>query len=1038
MKVARFTVKRPVLTIMCAFIALILGAVSLSRLPVDLFPDMTKPMISIRAYYDNAGPKEVEETVTRKIEDAVSAVEGVKKLTSLSREERSDVYVEFEWGTDIDVATNDIRDRLDRTIKSLPDEVERPTIRKFKTDNIPVLFLGIATNMDLLKATKMIEDQVQYRFERLPGVGEFAVWGGKNRQIQVNLDRDKVMALKLNIKNIENKIKQSNLNYSAGTIDDGHFEVNLRTPGEFVNLDELRKTAIATTDDGRVIRLEQIAEVKDTFEKKSRITYINGRPGLMAIVRKRSGYNTVDVANSVLKEIDRVNRDFSQIYITPIVNSAEFIEKSIENVSNTAMQGGLLAILVLLFFLRNIRSTLVIAISIPLSIITTFAVIYFSGYTLNLVTLGGLALGIGMLVDNSIVVLENITRYRDKGQSGHDAAITGTEEVASAITASTLTTLAVFLPLVFMRGMAGLMFREFSAVVAFSLLCSLFVAVTVVPMIAARVVKPSFSGFHNRKSLSARLFLFSGNMLNRLDTAYKNIIDIALNNRFITCLIVIVLLGGAAVLAKFVGTELMPTTDEGRIRVDIELAEGTSLDNTDKYMQIPAAIVKKSVPEMKNSIVYAGDKATHKGTIRIVVSDRSERKRTSEQIAKALRTALSGLPGAKIRVRVEANRITGGGSGDDESIQIKVRGHDIDTAYNICRQIEEVVSSIPGVTDVRLNQDKGGPEDEIVIDRAKADSFNVAVEDIALNLRKIVAGDNAGQYRENGDQSDILVKIKDADKSSPGEILDQTVFSREGKPVILRNLVSIRRGRAPTQVRREDRERTITVMVNIGDRPLGDVVKDVREKLKNSIVMPPSFSAYIAGDYEEQEEAFKELILSLVLAVLLVYMVMAAQFESLVHPLVVMFSMPLSLIGVVLALMLSDTTFNMQSFIGCIMLAGIVVNNAILLVDQTNQNREIHNMDVRTALEEAGRSRLRPILMTTLTTVLGLLPMALGFGEGGETQAPLARTVIGGLTSSTLITLIIVPVVYSIFESAVRVVQKLCPGKAKQEVESVG
>lgn len=1020
MNIAGFAVKRPVLTIMCSILVLLMGFISLSRLPIDLFPDMTKPIITISTNYDDAGPEDVEETITMKIEEAVSAVEGVKKVTSISREENSWVYVEFEWGVDLDEATNDIRDRLDRIIRSLPDGVDRPTIRKYNTDNIPILFLGIESNMDMLKTTKMIEDQILYRFERLPGVGEFGLHGERVRQIQVNLDYDKIMALKLDIKDINQKIIENNLNYSAGNIDDGSFEINMRTSGQFSNLRELGETAIAISNDGSIIRLNQVAEIKDTKEKKSRIAYINGKPGLLGIVRKRSGYNTVEVANRVIAEIKHVNHDFPQIKIIQIVNNASFIENAIKNVSVTALQGVWLAIFILLLFLRNIRSTLIISVSIPLSIVGTFALIYFSGYSLNMMTIGGLALGIGMLVDNSIVVLENITRHRDHGMNGRDAAIVGTGEVTSAIIASTLTTLVVFLPLVFIRGMAGILFKEFSSVVAFSLLCSLIVAVTVVPMIAARVVKPSRAG----KGLSGRIFTMSGKMLDALDLAYKHLIDIVLNHRIKTCLIVIALLGGTLFLVKYVGTELMPVTDEGRIRVSVELNEGTRLENTKDFIKIVEAIVAKTVPETRTSLTLAGDGNSHKGTIRMTLVSLDKRSRSSEEIAASLRKILAKLPGAKIRVRAEASRISGGGSSGGENIQIKIRGHEIDTAYNICRQIEDVLVDIPGITDTRVNQDKGAPEEKVILDRGKIDSVNVSVDAIAKTLRTIVAGVVSCKFRQGGDETDILIKIKDADLMNANSILDQIVLNRDGRPIVLRNLVSIKRGKAPTQINRENRERTMTVLVNIGERALGDIVKDVRSKIDGCIVMPPGFSYYISGDYEEQEESFKELLFSLIMAILLVYMVMASQFESFLHPLVVMFSVPLSILGVVLLLLLTDTTFNMQSFIGCIMLAGIVVNNAILLVDQTNQNRVKKNLSIREALEEAGRTRLRPILMTTLTTILGLTPMALGLGSGGETQAPLARAVIGGLSSSTLITLLIIPVVYSLLESFVAFVKK--------------
>ncbi|MFA7232411.1 MAG: efflux RND transporter permease subunit, partial [Victivallaceae bacterium] len=681
----------------------------------------------------------------------------------------------------------------------------------------------------------------------------------------------------------------------------------------------------------------------------------------------------------------------------------------------------------LLFFLRNIRSTLIIAVSIPLSIIAAFVLIYFCGFTLNVMTLGGLALGIGMLVDNAIVVLENITRLRDEGLDNHQAAIQGTDEVTAAIIASTLTTIAVFLPLVFVKGMAGLMFRQFSAVVAFSLACSLFTAISLVPMMAARILRPSVHHDDKREQLkySERLFVISSRWFTTLESFYSNLLCITLNWRWTVILGSLTLLGLTILLYPLIGTELMPKADEGVVRVYLEGAVGTRPEIIDATVQSADKIIVKEIPEMTGWVSRAGSSTwhangAHKGNYNIKLVPKSDRKRSSEEIAFALGKKLEKIPGVTVRTR------SGQGlffmkmaSATGENLTIDIRGHDFATADRLAQQIMAAAKQVKGVTDVILSRDLGVPEQRIVIDRQKAADLKVSVKTIADALRTVLAGSSAGEFRENGEEYTILVKVKNAENMTLDRILNLTVRNADGSRVVLRNLVKYDRLKGPVSIERKNQERIVTAAVNIFGRDLGSVVSDINEQLQK-IPVPASFSINVVGDYEEQQKAFRDLVMAFALALVLVYMVMACQFESLRDPLVVMFSVPLAGIGVILALFLTDTTFNIQSFIGCIMLAGIVVNNAILLVDTANLLRHRDGMPLNDAIREAGRRRLRPILMTTLTTVLGLLPLAFGFGEGGETQAPLARAVIGGLTSSTLITLFLIPAVYSVAESILR------------------
>lgn len=1017
MKIARFSVRRPVFTTMVTLCVLVLGGVSLSRLPVDLMPDITYPTLSISTGYENASPEEVEELITRPIEQAMAAVPGVEEVSSSSYEGGSNVRLTFAWGTDIDAAATDIRDRLDRVIPRLPEDADRPSLRKFDPSAFPILILGASSQLDPVQARRILEEDVQYRLERVPGVAAMDIWGGLQREVHVDVDPDKLKALEIPLDQVVQRLRAANVNLPAGTIETGSLEVTLRTPGQYTSLEQLRNTAVAVRN-GSPVRLYEVAEVSDRWARETRFVRVNGQPGLRLSVNKQSGTNTVEVARRVLEEIERVNEDIPQIRITPIIDTSQYINRSITNVGNSALYGGSFAVLVLLVFLRSLRSTAIIAAAIPVSIVATFAMIYFGGFTLNLMTLGGLALGVGMLVDNSIVVLENIYRIRETGVPPEQAAITGAEEVTSAVIASTLTTLATFLPLVFVRGIAGVMFLQLALVVSFSLLCALAVALTLIPMLASRFLRPVSLDRPAHESLGHRLFRVTGAGFTALEGGYKGLLHVALNHRLVTIVVVAAAMGGAVLLVPYVGTELMPQSDEGEVRVDLEMEVGTRVALVDDAMRQVEAIVAREVPEAQNVVANAG--GGHTGGMRISLVPQDRRTRSSEQVAADLRGPLSRIPGATIRTRAgQGLFLLQQVSGGTERVEVEIRGYDFATADALAQRVKEIVEGVEGVTDARISRDIGSPEELVRIDRAKAEAMSIGVRDVADMLQTIVSGRRAGDYREDGEEIPIRVQVRDAEQLALREILDFTVTNAQGQPVVLRNVVSTEGRTGPVSIDRRDQERLVTVRANIEGRDLGSILADVRQGLE-ALPSPRGFSVAFGGDYEEQQEAFRELLLGLVLALTLVYMVMACLYESLRDPFVVMFSVPLAIIGVVLTLLLTDTTFNMQSYIGCIMLGGIVVNNAILLVDCTNQLRRDAGMRLREAIEEAGRRRLRPILMTALTTICGLVPMALGLGEGGEGQAPMARAVIGGLLSSTLITLVVVPVIYSLFERGLR------------------
>jgi len=1006
---------------MVSMIVIILGAVALSRLPIDLMPDVTSPTISVSTSYSKASPLTMEELVTRPIEEALAAVPGVQEISSRSTEGSSNVQVSFSWGTDLEAASNDIRDRLDRIISRLPDEASRPSLRKYDMSATPVIMMGVTSDLDVLELRRILEEQVSYRLERVDGVASVSIWGGRSREIHINIDPLKMNALRIPLDQVISSVRAANINQPTGNIYRGNHQITIRVPGVFENLEELKNTIIVRRG-GSVVALKDIAEILDTASKVTRIVRINGQNGIQIAINKQSGTNTVKVVQGVLDEVVQINRSIPQINIIPLMDSSVFIKQSINNVSLSALLGGILAVLILLFFLRNLKSTTVISTAIPISIMATFGLLYFNGFTLNLMTIGALALGVGQLLDNSIVVMENIFRHREMGKESKQAAIEGANEVGSPILASTLTSIVVFLPLLFMRGMSGIMFQQLAFVVVFALICSLATALTLVPMLSSRLIKVSAEPDPKSKRLTARLYFAIGKILSTIELFYKKLLAAALDNRGKTALIALLLLLAAFVLTRSIDSELMPMSDEGEVRVSLDMVAGTKLELVDQKM-LEAESRIKDMPEITSIVASAGGGgwgSSNTGSLRISLLSKSDRARSDQQIADEIRARLGAIPGTRVRVFAVSNnrltRVMGGGGG---RIEIQVRGHEMDEAYRLAGIIMQHVESVDGITDVNLSRTAGAPEDLVIIDRVKAAELGMSVQQISATLETVLSGRSAGDYLDHGKEYPIMVQVKDADQMPIKELLDLSVSNSDGVPIVLRNVVSTQSGESSTVIERVNQERMIDVSANISGRNLSAVIGDIQNRL-DEIPVPIGFSVEIVGDYQEQQESFRELFIGIILALVLIYMVMASQFESIRDPFIVMFSVPFALIGVSLILFITGTTFNIQTYIGIIMLAGIVVNNAILLVNTTNQLREHDNMKLREAIEEAGRRRLRPILMTALSTVLGLLPMAIGMGEGSETQAPLARAVVGGLLSSTLITLVVIPVLYSAFEGGLR------------------
>jgi HAE1 family hydrophobic/amphiphilic exporter-1 len=1014
MSLPEFSIKRPVTVLMACLVCILLGGISFVEIPVDLMPEIDQPTLSINIDYPGVAPEEIETLISRPLEQIVSSAPGVERVTSTSTEGRASVRVEFVYGTDIDVATDEVRSRLDRGRRTLPDDIEPPFMYKFDVSQFPIMFITAASpDYGPKELRTFVDKNVVYRLERVPGVGQVGVNGGLRREIHVDLDLEKLRSLDLSVDQVVQRIRSENLNRPVGPVKEGRFELLLRTSGEYENLDQILNVAL-TARDGVAVYVRDVATVEDSHEDIRFYVAVNGVEGLRIIISKQSGANTVSVSEGIWNEVAAIERDYPNVQIDNTMDTADFIMVAINNVKTAALAGAALAVIVLLIFLRSFSATLIIGVAIPISVISTFALMYFNGFTLNTVSFGGLALGVGMLVDNAIVVLENIYRHREDGTPLKEAAIIGSNEVAMAITASTLTTIAVFVPVVFMGGYSAQTFQQLAYVVSFSLLCSLAAGLTVVPALCSKLLRGT----------KAKAMAGEGGFLSSLGDSYGRAIEWALDHRLIVTGAAVGSFAFAMWLIPLLGVELQPQVDEGTLRVNVELESGTNAATTKQVIDRMYAIVQQEVPEAEYVMTEAGQNSPfrgvsqHLGELRIILNSSEERDRSAADIANVIRPLLmSVVPGSQVRTRVDGGNFGRRGSGGDSSdrLSVEIRGHNQEVTADLAEQVQQTMMRIPGIVEAQVSRQPGLPEMVVKIDRLKAASMGMTVEGVADTLETAVGGRRASFYREEGDEYDIVVRLRQDDRLSASQIGDIPLRAPNGQLITADNVVRMQRMEGPTQIDRIDQERIVFVSGAISDRDLGSIVADLQESLE-AIPRPPGYEFKMGGEYEEQVKAFNDLLFACILAFILVYMVMAAQFESLRDPFIIIFSIPLAAVGVVTTLLVTNTTFNMQGFLGVIILVGIVVNNAIVLVDYANQLRREHGYNVRDAVVTAGARRLRPILMTTATTVLGLVPMALGIGEGSELQVPMARVVIGGLTTSTLITLVFIPVVYAALE----------------------
>ncbi len=1019
MNLPKFSVDKPVTITMMVLIIIVFGFISFTRLGLDMLPDIEFPVVSVVTSYSGVTSEDIEDVLTKPIEDAVATVKDVKTIKSISQEGTSIVMIEFDSGTKIDFAAQDVRDKIGLIEDYLPQDANKPLVVKMDVGAMPVLGYGVTCDsLNTLELKKILEDNIKDKIERLDGVATMEISGGQKREILIKLNKQLVESYNLTQSQIVQVLRGENINLSGGFIEQGLLELPVRTVGEFKNLDEIKNTVLIVRND-MPIYLHDVADVIDTHKEIRSYSRTNKKDSLLLMINKQSGANTTQVAESIKKELPKLKKFLPKdTEFSLVMDQSRLIKTSTKSVTQSGLIGGLLAIIIIYIFLRNWRPTIAIALAIPLSLIATFIPLYAVGYTLNLMTLGGLSLGIGMLVDNSVVVIENIYRHLEKTGKRRKAAITGSNEIALAITAATLTTIAVFLPMSLGSGVAGQLSRGLSLTIIFALSASLFVALTLVPMIASKIFKKREEVKDYKKASGENRFL-------KLQNAYKKILIWSLKNRLKTILITVSLLILTVATIPFIGTEFMPESDQGLMILQIEMPVGTSLKQTDKVTRLVETVIYEKVGEnimSATSLIGQNDDMAegasmgmsggiNESKVLIMLKDKEKRKLSNSQIIEIVRQNKPSIKGLKISSMDMSSAMMGGAN---TPIEIKIFGKDLEVLQKVSDNIANDIKNINGVRDIDTTLSQGKPELSITIDRKRASYLGLTVGQIGSLVKNSMQGSVATKFRQGGEETDIRVRYNETDRDSIKKIENLTIASPFGGQIPLKQVAKISYDNGPIKINREDQLRVVSVTSNILDRDVGSVVKDIKDKLKN-FDMPSGYFIEYGGSYKQMQDTFGTLALALVLGVLLVYMVMASQFESLIHPFIVMFELPLAFIGVGLALFITGQSLSLPSFMGIIMLAGIVVNNAIVLVDYVNQLRK-KGMNKFDALVEGGTTRLRPILITSITTILGMLPMALARQEGSEMMKPMAIAVIGGLLVSTILTLVVIPVIYSLVE----------------------
>lgn len=1041
MKLAQFSVKRPVTIFMVVLIVLLLGGVSFSKLAIDLMPDIEIPIVAVVTPYEGAGPEEVEKTVTKLYESQMASLSGVDTIISQSSAGQSMIMMEFNFGTNLDEAVNSIRERIGMFSMVMPDKVSDSTIVKMDMNSMPIMMLTVSGDRHLDDVRKIVDDTIAPRLERGDGIAAVTVSGGNEQQVEIEVDPLKLQAYGVTVDTISNLVYSENVNNSGGYVVEGDKNTLVRITGEFSSLNDIANIMIPVAQGGSV-RLGELATISEKNKEITAYTKMNGKDVVAIAIQKESDGNTVQVDREVKKAIAELEADLpSDITIGYAYNQADFINVCVDSVVHTALMSVVLAMLVLLIFLRNVRSSLVIGTAIPLSVICTFVLLYFDDQTLNMLTLGGLALGIGMTVDNSIVVLENIYRHRSLGKDKITAAVDGASEVTAPVIASTLTTVAVFFPVVFVKGMASEIFTPLALTIGFALMASLVVSLTFVPMLSSKILsikkveenmeKKGIRGtLHKTNEACSRAF-------DSVDMHYGKLVRWALRHKKTVCLAVILMMVASCVLIPTIGMEFIPATDSGQINISATLPNNTVLSETSVVAERMSKIIDE-VPEVKDLFLSVGGSSgmgmgssSNSISMTVMLTPSDERSRGVDEVSNDISSRLSGIAGADITVS-GADMVMSG----SDPISIQIKGNKTETLRDLATEVTEIVKSVDGIATAENSFTEGVMELNVVVDRDKAAFYGVNSASVYSTLNTALQGKSLSSYKGGEDEIDMVITYPDEVTDTLEKVQQLMVPSNTGGFVPIAEVADLGYTRAQQSITRIDQSRVVTVTASIYGRDLGSISRDIQAKL-DQVPLPSGYTIEFGGTSQEMMDSFADLGLALIMAILLVYMIMAAQFEGLLYPFVIMFSLPPTVIGVIIGLAVTGQTLNILSMIGMIMLAGIVVNNAIVLVDYINVLRRDHGMEKFEAIVTAGRTRLRPILMTTLTTVCGMLPQLLSSAEGSELMAPLAATIVFGLSFSTLITLILVPVMYYILDSLAARVKRLLFRNSQAEEVSV-
>ncbi len=1025
MSIPGIAIRRPTAIIMIILSIALIGAVSLSKLKLDLLPDLNMPVAVVTARYEGAGPKEIERLITKPFEEALTTVSELKSIETVSTNEYCLCILYFNDNTDMNFATLEMREKIDLAKAYLPQGVKDIMVMRVDPNNFQSTFeIGITSKMDIENLTRIVEDQIINRLERISGVASAKLSGGIISEVRIELIPERLNLYGLSENVISQYIMTENLNIPVGSIDTAGMSIYMKTVGQFQNLEEIRNLTIPTNS-GTIIFLSDIADININQKEKISEGFINGVPSLNLSVQKQSNANTVQICREIIKEVENLRNSYTEIDFNIIYDSSTYINKALNTVFESALQGGILAVLILYLFLRNIRATLIIAVSMPVSIVTSFVLMYFSGITLNLISLAGFALGVGMMVDNSIVVLENIYTHRHKGIDAVKSAEFGTKEVMLSISASTLTTVIVFVPIIFVEGMTGKVFKEMGLIITFSLMASLLVAITFIPMMASKILNKNLTRkqrtikIEKTKAAFKKPFDRWDSFYNGITKSYEKLLIISLRNRGTVICIAIILFIISLIALPVIGFEYFPSMDEGIIQVEVVLPKGSALSETHEMaFKIQNRI--KEIPEVQSISMTIGNSGnvldrstTEKAVMSVNIGSIEKRGKTIVQVSDEIRSKVNNFAGAKIKVN-EESRVMGFSIGYS-AVDIRILGEDIEILKKVSSDLMTILKNIKGIEEPASSIDEEIQEALIKIDRDKALLYGLTPAQVGQALRIGVNGIIATRYEYRGSEIDVVVCTLGNKPDSLQDIQNISIQSPIGISIPLTELAEIELEKSAPNILRNDQKKAVSITANLKDRSINKVTIDI-DKAFSEYDFPSGYSYSYAGQQKDYIDSFNALSDALILSVIIVYMLLAAQFESLLHPLTILLTIPLALTGALLALLITGKTLSIPAFIGIILLVGIVVDNAIVFVDSINKCRE-EGMTSTEAIIKSGPLRLRPILMTTLTTILGMLPMAISRKEGSEIQIPLAIVIIGGLTVSTLITLIVIPSFYLAFEN---------------------